>query len=522
MAFDSGKASSASHMEVESVPAAVGTQDADIHEYDEKEGYVVDVGKSDRNDLKLAKDGHTILVPQPSNDPRDPLNWSPLRKGLFLAILSATALLPEFCSATGAAALFPQSIAWGITPDHVNHSQAGNVFMLGPGSVAAVTLSSYFGRAPVLFWFLIMASVTAGWAAGAGSFESFMAARILNGFFASVASGGGLMYINDLFFFHERARKINILFAPLLFAPMAGPLFAFFELTSQPWRVPFWICFAMIGSCLMAVVLFLDETYYDRRIPIGEQPERKSRILRLIGTEQFRSRHLRNSFGGSLLRPLKVLAKPTTILSTLYNMLTFSWVVGIVNTLGIFLTPEYHFGLKQLGFFFFSPVVGTLAGAIVGHWLHDKVARRYIQRHDGHFEPEARLTAIWMATPLLVVGLVLLGFALEDKYHYMVVAVSWGLFSAGIMILTVALNAYNLDCYPEASGEVSAWLIVGRTLGGFIISYEQIPWAAKDGAKTTFTIQAALCVVGMLLMIGVQHFGKRMRSWAGKLDFQTI
>ena len=103
----------------------------------------------------------------------------------------------------------------------------------------------------------------------------------------------------------------------------------------------------------------------------------------------------------------------------------------------------------------------------------------------------------------MIGGLALIGVALEDHYHYMVVAVSWAVFSGTLMIVTVALNAYNLDCYPEASGEVSAWLILGRTVGGFIISYEQIPCAAEAGTKTTFLIQAALCVVGMLLMIGV-------------------
>lgn len=77
--------------------------------------------------------------------------------------------------------------------------------MFGVGAVFAVTLSSYFGRAPILFWFVAITFATAGWAAGSGSFEAFMAARILNGFFASVASAGGLMYINDLFCFHERA-----------------------------------------------------------------------------------------------------------------------------------------------------------------------------------------------------------------------------------------------------------------------------------------------------------------------------
>ena len=76
--------------------------------------------------------------------------------------------------------------------------------MLGAGGVLAVMLAAYFGRAPVLFWFLVVALATAIWCAAAQTFESFMAARILSGFFSTVAQGGGLMFINDLFFFHER------------------------------------------------------------------------------------------------------------------------------------------------------------------------------------------------------------------------------------------------------------------------------------------------------------------------------
>ena len=70
--------------------------------------------------------------------------------------------------------------------------------------------SAYFGRLPVVFWFLLIASATAAWCAGATNFESFMTARILNGFFTTVSQSGGLMFIQDMFFFHERARKINI------------------------------------------------------------------------------------------------------------------------------------------------------------------------------------------------------------------------------------------------------------------------------------------------------------------------
>lgn len=110
MAIDSSKSFSEYHTEVERLPPQNVLHEADIHDFDEKEGYVVDLGGADRADLKLAKDGHTILVPQPSDDPRDPLNWPRYKKGLFLGIWACIALLPEYCAATGAAALFPQAM----------------------------------------------------------------------------------------------------------------------------------------------------------------------------------------------------------------------------------------------------------------------------------------------------------------------------------------------------------------------------------------------------------------------------
>ena len=47
-------------------------------------------------------DGNTELNPQPTNDPNDPLNWSVLKKHLFLFIIAITAFLPDYGSSTGA------------------------------------------------------------------------------------------------------------------------------------------------------------------------------------------------------------------------------------------------------------------------------------------------------------------------------------------------------------------------------------------------------------------------------------
>lgn len=91
-----------------------------IHEFRENEGYVLDQssdgggggdgdeeggGHGSRRVFKLAADGHTRLIPQPSDDPNDPLNWSSTKKHLILFVIAAAAFLPDFGSATGAVTL---------------------------------------------------------------------------------------------------------------------------------------------------------------------------------------------------------------------------------------------------------------------------------------------------------------------------------------------------------------------------------------------------------------------------------
>jgi hypothetical protein len=56
---------------------------------------------------------------------------------------------------------------------------------------------------------------------------------------------------------------------------------------------------------------------------------------------------------------------------------TFAWVVGINTTLSIFLQPVYGFGPKQIGYFYFTPIIAVVIGEIVGHWLHDIFAKQY-------------------------------------------------------------------------------------------------------------------------------------------------
>ena len=65
-------------------------EQSDLDEQGEREGYILDasLGNASTRHLKTTKDGSTILIPQPSDDPNDPLNWSQAKKNLILFVVS--------------------------------------------------------------------------------------------------------------------------------------------------------------------------------------------------------------------------------------------------------------------------------------------------------------------------------------------------------------------------------------------------------------------------------------------------
>lgn len=62
-----------------------------------------------KNLAHVAARSGTQLIPQPSDNPQDPLNWSWSKKHIILLVLSATAFLPDYGAATGASTQIPQA-----------------------------------------------------------------------------------------------------------------------------------------------------------------------------------------------------------------------------------------------------------------------------------------------------------------------------------------------------------------------------------------------------------------------------
>lgn len=196
---------------------------------------------------------------------------------------------------------------------------------------------------------------------------------------------------------------------------------------------------------------------------------------------------------------------------TVYIFLTFSWTVGVNATVGIDLAMIYNFTARDLGIFYVAGVIGVILGWFVGRWLHDGVAHVFARRHRGQIKPEARLFVCYPATIIMFVSLIILGFALEKKWHYMVIAVFYGGQMFGFMIANVGVNAYLHDAYPAATGEVGAWVGVGRAFGGFMAVYIEIEWVQGAGPAKVFGIQAAIVFAAAIIPTALQVAGEQIR-----------
>jgi MFS family permease len=178
----------------------------------------------------------------------------------------------------------------------------------------------FWGRAPLMFWAIVAGTIFTLGCTLAPNFNTYYAMKALQGFTFTAGQTSGLAFIQDTFFFHEQARKIGIWTSFFLASPYFGPLFANFILAGTgSWRAVFWLTFAIGCLAVVSMLLFLDETWYQRDIPMSRQPPRGARLLRLIGVWQVK--YHRGYFGTvyeGVHRVFAVFLKPIMPMIMLY------------------------------------------------------------------------------------------------------------------------------------------------------------------------------------------------------------
>lgn len=122
----------------------------------------------------------------------------------------------------------------------------------------------------------------------AKDFETFFVLRIFTAIFITSAQTIALAFLKDIFFFHERARKIGLYACLYISSPYMGPMMGNFVVgKTHDWRNVYWMCAGLLALQVIFVLCFIDETWFDRSLASHDQPARPQtfagRMSRVLG-----------------------------------------------------------------------------------------------------------------------------------------------------------------------------------------------------------------------------------------------
>jgi MFS family permease len=206
-----------------------------------------------------------LLVPRPTDDPKDPLTWSSWRKHTAFIIISFFVFLSNYSTASLSPAIVPLIKEFNITPSKASYLNTFNILFLGLGNLFWVPISLKIGKRPVLILCLTIFFSSCVWNAKAQSWGSMLGARILQGFGASASEALGPAVVADLFFVHERGAKVGFYGIMIAGGSSLGGIFAGLVINAnQNWHWIFWMDSIVVGTCLVLTILFLPETNFKR------------------------------------------------------------------------------------------------------------------------------------------------------------------------------------------------------------------------------------------------------------------
>ncbi|KAK4700999.1 hypothetical protein P7C70_g5239, partial [Phenoliferia sp. Uapishka_3] len=140
--------------------------------------------RTDVAGVEFVKGGAGVLVPQPSNDPADPLNWSQLHK---MGAVTCAVLL-GFIQGFGPLSLASQIPFYieqfGIGVNQVINLIGVTILVLGFSNFFWVPVATQFGRRTCAILSCVVCLGSMIWKAEANSYHSFLGACVLNGFAA--------------------------------------------------------------------------------------------------------------------------------------------------------------------------------------------------------------------------------------------------------------------------------------------------------------------------------------------------
>ncbi|KAL6716339.1 hypothetical protein ACLMJK_005905 [Lecanora helva] len=511
--------------------------------------------------LKYDRTGHVpiILVPQPSDDPNDPLNWPLWKRDSILVILSILSVIASTLSPLLAANTVTLSLIFHR--DFTQMALATGYHLLGVGLAGLLFVASarVWGKRHLYLLGTIVIIISSAWGgATKHNYKSLLWARIFQGIGLAPFEALVNASVGDLYFVHERGKRMALsnlaLFGGAFFTPiLVGKIT---HTIGWPWTFYFIAIFC--GVMLPFVILFVPETAFRRdasfntditgreaahqgplshsRQEDGGHPEEMAKSPQSPGSsipaslektspetleEQsriavprkitfvqslspFNGRKTDESFFKLVLRPFPLFLHPAVLWACMIQGTLIGWTVMIgVVLAAIFLGPPLWFDEVQTGYMYTGPFIGAILGFFLAGILADWTGKAMTKRNKGVFEPEFRIVLV---TVQLVIGCAgLYGFGITsnnvNRYGWLWPDFFYALEVMGMVLGAVASALYVVDAHREIAVEAFTCLLIFKNVFSFGLTFGAYGWLVDGGILKVFyaiaSVQVGICLLSI-------------------------
>ncbi|PNS16810.1 hypothetical protein CAC42_4774 [Sphaceloma murrayae] len=494
--------------------------------------------------LKHTPDGKIVLAPQPTDDPNDPFNRPLWHRDLSYIVVLVCTILALIHGPILAPITVNLVVEYNRSLNDIAQLTSYMLLVIGSFSYIFSVLSRKLGKRGLYLIAMVVLIASDAWAATAGTYNALLGARLVSGVGQAMFEAIGLAIIPDMYFVHERGKRIALflffsqsgvtlgtpiatqiavrfgnqwLFGGLAIAEgiMIIPLFFLFPETVYP-REHVDALAHQDESVTLAQTHMTDEKTISEHVEhaesgtsIGAIPPKKSYLATLSPWSGVLSKH---NVLTLLWRTVALTFHPTILWCAIAG-LSLSWPVGISFTMAPTLqAPPYLFSVTGVGNMFIAPWIGSTFALVFGGTL-DRFVLVLSKRNRNVYEPEFRL---WYTLPGVVfftIGFLGWGWGVQDQIPWSALAVFFALIYLGALTINTALISYLLDAHRAYAVESQVILFAVKNFFPFGMGYFFVPWYMSAGPKTVFAIITGIMAAIAFTTIPVYMYGKKLRAY---------
>ncbi|CZR57085.1 uncharacterized protein PAC_06974 [Phialocephala subalpina] len=449
-----------------------------------------------------------LLVPTPTADPIDPLNWSSVQKHTIVAIVCFSYFMLTYFTTAPVPSFTLLQVQFYATYSQVNWTFAIPALGLAAGPLVCSALADIYGRRIVMTLGTTIALISSGCTSIHGiSFGGYLAARFSQGFGINPAANVGLSIVNDISWEHERRFRVGLWAMSANMGTLVGGLVGGFLATvDQYWiayhvTMPFAVLLAFRTNPSPRNIISKTLVFLSEQCSTPQKEGPKVEVGSIQKTKEL---------GFLNFRKVPRLPHP--------KRPEHPWICLLPLLMGL-LCPDHgassilQLQLQIQGLFFLGLIVGVVSVEIFcSGRLSDWSVRRLTLKNGGERLPEMRLWLGYPAAAVSSIGLIVWGLTVDREWHWMTGQVAFFLYAAGLQVGNTVLSTYIVDNYPEHAIEVITFYAVTINMSAFVNPCFINDWVEKSGYIWTFSAQAIICTFGIVPTYFVlQKYGPKLR-----------